>query len=344
MAYPTSLDTFLGTTAAGTSLLTSPDHALDHRTLGSAAAAIETVLGTTAGTSVLKNFTAGELAEAEGQLSFGANKYNLGSGTLATNDYLKYNGTSIVGGTVASGGANDGWISDTNPWAYSGADGATGTVVITGDLTGSIQAGDRIGITQTTPKYFLVSKTPTVASGTTTLVMWGGTDYTLANAAITSPKYSHVKIPFGFNSAPEKWTTRATDTSNRAQASALATTWYPFTGCSLEVPIGSWIIKVKAIGDVADASTNELGFYATLSNTNNSETLVRTTIFLYANYTAAVQANIRTYLPFILYPYQLDLTTKATHYLLLKPYADSDPLGVRGDLGNTVIEATSAYL
>lgn len=58
MAYPSSIDSFGN--PQGTSLLTSPDHALDHRNLGSAAVAIETVLGTTNGTSVLKNFAAGD--------------------------------------------------------------------------------------------------------------------------------------------------------------------------------------------------------------------------------------------------------------------------------------------
>ena len=50
MAYPSTLDTFSGTTAQGTSLLTSPDHAADHRTLGSAASALEQKIGVGVGT------------------------------------------------------------------------------------------------------------------------------------------------------------------------------------------------------------------------------------------------------------------------------------------------------
>lgn len=60
MPYPTAIDTF--GTPAGTSTLSSPDHALEHRTIGSAVGTIEQVLGTTAGTGVLKNFSAGKLA------------------------------------------------------------------------------------------------------------------------------------------------------------------------------------------------------------------------------------------------------------------------------------------
>jgi hypothetical protein len=57
MAYPTSIDSF--TAPTGTSLLTSPDHAGLHGSSGSAITAVETVLGTTGGTSVLMNFVAG---------------------------------------------------------------------------------------------------------------------------------------------------------------------------------------------------------------------------------------------------------------------------------------------
>lgn len=60
MAFPSSIDTFNGTTAQGTSTLASPDHALDHRTLGSAVGTVEAILGTNAGTGILKNFAAGD--------------------------------------------------------------------------------------------------------------------------------------------------------------------------------------------------------------------------------------------------------------------------------------------
>lgn len=62
MAYPSSLDTFNGTTAAGTSTLSNPDHALDHRNLGSAVGTIEQVIGTTLGTAIAKNFAVGDFA------------------------------------------------------------------------------------------------------------------------------------------------------------------------------------------------------------------------------------------------------------------------------------------
>lgn len=58
MAYPSSIDSF--TSPSGTSLVTSPDHAGLHTSVNTAITAIETVVGTTAGTAVLRSFTAGQ--------------------------------------------------------------------------------------------------------------------------------------------------------------------------------------------------------------------------------------------------------------------------------------------
>lgn len=58
--YPGTIDSF--TNPSGTSLLTNLDHALQHTNANGAVVAVETVLGTTAGTSIAKNFAAGDFA------------------------------------------------------------------------------------------------------------------------------------------------------------------------------------------------------------------------------------------------------------------------------------------
>jgi hypothetical protein len=60
MAYPSTTDSL--TNPAGTSTLASPDHAGLHTSVNGAIIAIETVLGTTAGTAVLKDFATGNFA------------------------------------------------------------------------------------------------------------------------------------------------------------------------------------------------------------------------------------------------------------------------------------------
>jgi hypothetical protein len=90
----------------------------------------------------------------------------------------------------------DGWVADGNSPTF-----ATATTFTAGasDLTAVYSPGTRIKLTQTTPKFFVVAKSA-FGAGTTTVTITGGTDYTLANAAITSPFYSYVVNPQGWPS------------------------------------------------------------------------------------------------------------------------------------------------
>ncbi|MHB9161539.1 MAG: hypothetical protein ACYC6W_11755 [Nitrosotalea sp.] len=95
--YPGALD---GTTQfgqpSGTSLLTNPDHGVLHDNLSTLGTVLESVLGTTAGTSVLQNFAAGDFAvriNGGGTLSQAISLGTLNNGVLGT--------PSITGGTVS---------------------------------------------------------------------------------------------------------------------------------------------------------------------------------------------------------------------------------------------------
>ncbi|KKM24470.1 hypothetical protein LCGC14_1604740, partial [marine sediment metagenome] len=58
-SYPGALDSL--TNPAGTQTLDSPDHASQHTNANDAIEAIQVVVGTTAGTNVLKAFSAGDI-------------------------------------------------------------------------------------------------------------------------------------------------------------------------------------------------------------------------------------------------------------------------------------------
>lgn len=91
--YPSGIDTFDNPTGSDT--LSSPDHATLHREVGSAVIGIQTVLGTNSGTSILKNFTAGEFAAKNNNDTFGTP--TIIGGTIGT----AIVGTSnFIGGTV----------------------------------------------------------------------------------------------------------------------------------------------------------------------------------------------------------------------------------------------------
>jgi len=84
---------------------------------------------------------------------------------------------------------NDGWTLADESWAYASAT----TITVPTGAASRYAKGDKIKLTQTTVKYFYV-----VGVADTVLTVTGGSDYTVANAAITLNYYSHAVSPVGF--------------------------------------------------------------------------------------------------------------------------------------------------
>ena len=100
-------------------------------------------------------------------------------------------GTSITGSSFVSGSTrlDTGWFPGSSTWVYA----SSTTFTVSATEAAFMSVGTKIWLTQTTSKYFYV----TGVSGTT-ITVTGGTDYTVANAAITAPYYSNAATPFGF--------------------------------------------------------------------------------------------------------------------------------------------------
>jgi hypothetical protein len=163
----------------------------------------------------------------------------------------------------------DGWLPLPVTLAYSSADGHTFVATTSADLTAFIGPGDRIRLTQSaTVKYFIV----TAITGST-ITLYGGTDYALANAAITLPSFSKSKSPAKFPLDPIKWTEVVT--GGGTQVSPVTGTWYNAGSPSIDLPIGSWDVQWAAsVGIAGTANTTGNGISgadATLSTANNSE-------------------------------------------------------------------------
>ena len=95
MAYPADILSY--TSVAGTTLVADADHANMHNQVGSAVVAIETVVGTTLGTNLMKNFAAGDFPAKTKNETFGTSTWI--GGTIGT----ALIGTStITGGTISS--------------------------------------------------------------------------------------------------------------------------------------------------------------------------------------------------------------------------------------------------
>lgn len=207
---------------------------------------------------------------------------------------------------------NGGWIGGLGTWSYSSADSPSFVISINADVTGYVGLGYRIKLTQTTAKYFIVTKVGTYTAGATLITVYGGTDYTLANAAITSPYYSNNKSPFGFPLLQSKWTVEVTDSTTRSQASPTSGTWYNLNNTSISAPIGVWNHVTSVLATVERAAAGNLDIYVTLSTANNSASDATSTRKIAAR-AASVYLECS-----LLSASILNLTSKTTYYLNTK--------------------------
>ena len=152
----------------------------------------------------------------------------------------------------------NGWIPAGETWTYAGADDPTFTFKVSADVTGKYSAGMKIKLTQTTVKYFIITAVSAYSGGYTTITVYGGTDYDLANATITTPYYSTQKAPQGFPLNPAKWSLTLTDVSARSQAGPTQNTFYNLNSTQISIPIGVWNISMK----VDPAATTGTAGYA----------------------------------------------------------------------------------
>lgn len=250
----------------------------------------------------------------------------------------------------------NGWESANETWTFGAADSPSFTVTITGDKSKKYQAGMKVSLVQSASTLYFIITAVTVAGGNTTLNLYGGTDYTLANAAITFPRYSSAKTPYGFPVFEDKWTvTLINNSASQLQGSVTQNTWYNPGSLSGAVPIGRWKINYSlALTCTRNrTSTTAAGpdTYVTLSTANNSESNSNFTKYANGNnlaglssasYTETIFAGIYTTLTNV-----LDLAAKTTHFLNVRSTTATDTLtnaGFRGDLIPTVVKLVCAYL
>lgn len=120
----------------------------------------------------------------------------------------------------------------------------------------------------TVTKYALVSTKPTYSAPNTTITIYSGTDYTMANAAISNMYYSTQKAPYGFPLKNHKWSVEYQGTGS-GQTNPTQNTWYNLGG-SLSVPIGSWNISYGCFCYGARAAGGYLINLTSLSIANNT--------------------------------------------------------------------------
>jgi hypothetical protein len=261
-----------------------------------------------------------------------------------TDEIGSYNGSVWIWG---QGGGSTGWIPAIGNWAYQSADDPTFTISITGTggifLSSFFLIGDKIRYDQSgTTKFGIITgMTVSFPTPNVTLKVYGGTDYDLANAAISSPFFSHARSPLDFPMDPAKWSVKVTDSSRRTQTSPTASTWYNLGSISIDIPIGVWFVAWSAM-----LMTRRNGTAATINGTlstaNNSESN--------SEFTAGVIGQGATSAIFTAagHAYQrrpLTLSSKTTHYLnAMTNQTGADNIEFRNDQHPAIIEAVCAYL
>lgn len=244
--------------------------------------------------------------------------------------------TPVLGTNAASG---SGWLEAGETWTYVSADSPTFVFSVNADVTLKYSAGMRVQLTQTTVKYFIITAVGAFSAGATQITVYGGTDYTLANAAITAPYYSVVKAPFGFPLDPAKWTVQFTDVASRSQATPVSGTWYNIASMGITIPIGVWTVSYQVCLLMVDSAGGLWSEFVTLSTAADSESDVDFTAGLYS---AATLTQLMT----VLYREKtLSLAAKTAYYLNAKTViANLDQIRFANDNSKLIIRAICAYL
>ncbi len=244
----------------------------------------------------------------------------------------------VTTATIAGAGSTDGWTAAGETWTYTSVDAPTGVFGVNADVTAKYSVGMRVKFTQTTVKYGIITAVGAFSAGSTPITICTGTDYTLANAAITLPFWSMVKAPFGFPQNPTKWTVELNDTSAITQATPTANTWYNPGSLSISIPIGCWNVSYQVSAYFSDATAAGYTQNVTLSTANNSQSD--------ADWTAAIYNNVIRELLVTLTRQKIIAVTVKTSYFLnaMTPNTGLDSINIQGSSAPTIIRAVCAYL
>jgi len=243
----------------------------------------------------------------------------------------------------------DGWIDADETWTYSSVDDPTGVITVPSDATTKYSFGMRISFVNGGNTIYGIV-TAVTSTTITFLHEIDPTDsqalYLMANSAITVPRYSSQKAPFGFPMEKTKWSIVVTDSTSRSAGAYTASTYvYDSSGnCEIDVPIGSFDLSFKStvIGTLSAAS-NQINLNIALSTSNNSVSDEDLKVFdqdyLVGGNNVIIRGNFTATQSKV-----VNLTAKDTYYIIAQMNATGDDVSFRNDLCPLVITAVCAYL
>jgi hypothetical protein len=193
----------------------------------------------------------------------------------------------------------------------------------------------------TAKKWFIVHD---VAA--TTLYLYGGTLFAIANTTISSISYSAAKVPFGFPADPSKWTTTVSNSNNLGQGTPTINVWYNPTdsGAPLKivVPVGAWNLDWQAVIEAVYSSNTSADVVAALSTANNSSSTASLRAFLYSG---GASGNIDVMSTLTASSPVLVSGSSASYFFVISTTETGQGnIQIRGDIVPTLLRAVSAYL
>ena len=231
-----------------------------------------------------------------------------------------------------------GWLIADKTWIYKSAEDPTFTFTISGDVTTEYSPSMRIRLKQGGSYLYFIITAVSYSAPNTTITIYGGTDYDLANAAITDNYYSAAKAPHGFPFNPAKWEVLLIDYSASTKYDPAIETWYNLGNLSINIPIGLWNVSYEAALELYRTDETEISIRCTLSTANNSESDSQFTNIMHARY--LYKLTVTVYMTKI-----LNLDSKKTYYLIAKTSnSDVSSMSFRGDWHPTIIRVACAYL
>lgn len=244
----------------------------------------------------------------------------------------------------------NGWTPIDETLTFAAADAPDFQVYFSGDVTAKYYVGLKVKFTNNSTTFQgFITKVGSYDSGNnrTPVDIYGGTDYSVANSAITSPYISALKAPQGFPLDRAKWTVEVLSTSSASQAPATNGTWYNIGPISIDVPIGSWDIEYFTSAHFDDNTGTPLArLLATLSTANNSESDPDLTsgIYIFMNSSMSGSSAGAT----VSKKKSISVTTKTTYYLNHKVMdsgqANVNQIALDGGTAKIIARAICAYL
>lgn len=237
-----------------------------------------------------------------------------------------------------------GWVDATDEvWTYVSYAAPTGIYNVNGNVMAKYSAGMKVRFTQSSAvKYGIITVVGTYAGGVTPITIYTGTDYSLANAAITAQAYSFGRTPYGFPANRDKWTVKVTYTGVNNRSSPANGVAYNQGGVSITLPIGIWNLRAKMEVETNLTGTVDADLYGGLSTTTSTFSDTE----LYDGFKVTDVVNV---IRMLMKPWKdgIVVASPTTYYLNIMVSSSgsvANTVTLRGDNRMVVAQAECAYL